>query len=191
MRKTGICLIIFFVAVAMLFVSCGNKEKEDEGISIYETRQPVEAIENKDYRIDNIVVALADSPDQNGNVQYISFDEFKSVLQTRKASGEPVYCKVTIRYTALKELSRMECRLNINFWSFTGGQNLNSYGDVDGNSDLSKLLVTGNVLPGEHYLSFSIEILNQEEGTGTNVIENFDSIDDKIQFKAQVYAYTN
>ena len=123
MKKRGFYLIILLMIAVTLLSSCGNKE-EESGVSTYETRSTVEAIQGKDYRIDDIIVAIADSPNQNGDVQYISYDELKVLLQTKKEKGESIHCRVTIKYTALNELSGTKGGLSLNFWSFEGGQSI-------------------------------------------------------------------
>ena len=185
MKRTVSVFLILTLCFAMVVLSsCGKKE---DAVSINETRQTVEAIEGKDYRIDNIVVAIADSENQNGNVQYVSYSELRSILQTKKTLGEAIHCRVTVKYTALRELAGAECGLNLSFWSFQGDGNTQRYYDIDGNSASSQLLKTDNVLVGEHYLSFSFSVLDKEQGYGLNVIENLDTIDEELFFKAYVY----
>ena len=184
-RMTGMLLILTICFSVLTFSSCGKKE---EAISRYETRQTVKAIEGKDYRIDDIVVAIADNEGQNGDVQYVSYDELRSILETKKSLGEVIHCRVTVKYTALNELATAKCSLNLCFWSFEGDGDTITFSDVDGNTESYNLLKTKNIMTGEHYLSFSFSILNKaQKNGGYYVIENLDTIDEELFFEAFVY----
>ena len=183
-RITIVFLTVTSCFISMFLVSCG---KNEDAVSTIETRQTIVATEGKDYRIDNIVVAIADSANQNGNIQYVSYSELRSILQIKKDLGESIHCRVTVKYTALKELAGAECGLNLSFWSFQGDGSTQRYSDVDGNAPSSQLQKNKNVQIGEHYLSFSFSVLNKDQGYGLNVIENLDAIDEELYFNAYVY----
>lgn len=185
MKKLLLALALV-LAVSLPLASCGAKEEKVHIPNAVPDMITDRAVEGRDYTIDDVRVAVADYKAQNGQVTYMSYDELRSLVRERRELGEELNFRVTVKYTALRELVWAGVEMHLSFWSFEGGSQNYVYRDAKGNVNQDDMLKSHTLLPGEHYLSFDVEIPAGTEENGIFAIENMDDLDSELTYKFYV-----
>ena len=186
MKKLLLSLVLL-LAVSLPLASCGAKEEKVHTPNVVPDMITDRAVEGRDYTIDDVRVAVADFKAQNGQVTYMSYDELRALVRERKALGEEIHFRVTVKYTVLRELVWAGAEMHLSFWSFEGGSQSYVYRDYKGNVNQDDMLKSQSLLPGEHYLSFDVDIPAKDTaGDDIFVIENIDELDSELTYKFYV-----
>lgn len=185
MKKRLITLALL-LAVSLPLASCSAKE-EKETIPNEAVMTLDRAVEGRDYTVDDVCVAVADYKAQNGQVTYMSYDALRTLVREKKELGEEIHFRVTVKYTALRELAVAGAEMHLSFWSFEGGSDNKVFFAQAGNSVQDKQLKSQNLLPGEHYLYFDVSIPAKDTaGDQIFAIENMDDLDSDLTYKFYV-----
>ncbi len=185
MKKILLALALV-LAVSLPLASCGAKEEKEYTPNAVPNMITDRAVEGRDYTIDDVRVAVADHKTQNGQVIYMSYDDLRALIRERRELGEEINFRVTVKYTALRELIWAGAEMHLSFWSFEGGSQSYVYRDYKGNVNQENMLKSHTLLPGEHYLSFDVEIPAGVEENGIFAIENIDDLDSELTYKFYV-----
>ena len=186
MKKLLLALALV-LAVSLPLASCGAKEEKEYTPNIVPDMITDRAVEGRDYTIDDVRVAVADYKAQNGQITYMSYDELRSLVRDRRELGEEIHFRVTVKYTALRELAVAGVEMHLSFWSFEWGSANLVFSDRSGNYVQEEQLKSLNLLPGVHYLSFDVVIPSKDtEGDYIGVIENMDDLDTDLTYKFYV-----
>lgn len=184
--KRTVCLFLIVCILTLSLTACG---KGSQLPLDSETRLTVKAVEGRDYTIDYVKVSIADTKGENGSVVYTDYAGLKAELMRRKELGEEIHFRVTVKYTALRELAYVKAQMSLNFWSFDGGNQTLRFWDEAGGS-ANNPSKSQNLLKGEHHLSFDVSIQEKvDEYSGVTVIENLDALDDDLTY--EFYTYQN
>lgn len=182
--KRTVCLFLAIFVLALSLSSCG---KGSDLPLNDETRRAVKAVEGRDYTIDYVKVSIADNKGENGSVVYTDYAGLKAELMRRKELGEEIHFRVTVKYTALRELAFAKAQLSLSFWAFDGGNETLTFFDSDG-TDVNAPQKSHNLLPGEHHLHFDVSIKEKvDQYSGVAVIENLDVLDDDLTYEFYTY----
>ena len=185
--KRLLLTLALLLAVSLPLSSCGAKEEKEYTPNAVPDMITDRAVEGRDYTIDDVRVAVSDYKAQNGQITYMSYGELRSLVRERKALGEEIHFRVTVKYTALRELVWAGVEMHLSFWSFEGGSQSYVYRDYRGNVNQENMLKSHNLLPGVHYLSFDVDIPAKDtEGDYIGVIENLDELDTDLTYKFYV-----
>jgi hypothetical protein len=116
----------------------------------------------------------------------MSYDDLRALVRERRELGEEINFRVTVKYTALRELTTAGVEMHLSFWSFEGGSMNRVFSHYAGNSVDGQQLKSSTLLPGEHYLSFDVTIPAGTEDNGIFAIENMDDLDSELTYKFYV-----
>lgn len=178
-------LLSLLLLVTFLFCSCGGEDP----VPITETRRVETAREGIDYEIDYVKVSVTDEASGNGAVKYMTYDEFCDELSRRKALGQEIEFRVTVKFTSRVELHSAEISTNISFWSEEKSETKKYFHHL-GNGSFDNPETVENIRPGVHYLHFDGKIgkpVENQPAYHLNTINFFDSIDElKFSFNKYV-----
>ena len=179
--------LALLLAVSLPLASCGAKEEKVHTPNAIPDMTTSRAVEGRDYTIDEVRVAVADYKAENGQVTYMSYDELRAEVASRRELGEEIHFRVTVKYTALRELASAGVNMYLSFWSFEGGSKTQQFGELIGNGTEEEYLTSLCILPGEHYMAFDVDIYARDtRGDDLFVIENLDALDTELTYKFSV-----
>ena len=187
--KKLLFVLALLLAVSLPLASCGGKEAPEGTPNDLGDVSLSRAVEGRDYVIDEVRVAVADYKAENGQVTYMSYPELREEVARRRELGEEIHFRVTVKYTALRELAGAGVDMYLSFWSFEGGSAGTTYGDRVGNGTEDDYLRSLYLFPGVHYLSFDVDIYARDTQGDEQlmVIENLDALDTDLTYRFYIY----